>query len=218
MLSISKEELVARFLVKEFMAGRHIGVALKARKKAIEWHGKRKRDDGSPYFVHPNELVYILILLGITDEDMIAAAFLHDVEEEEKISQEEIEREINKVVAYLVGGMTKREKMDWKELEKYFRGLACDIRLVILKTIDRYVNMRRSMFGVFNEERMERYILETEEFILPISEHIIEENAYPEYENQLRLLRSFIKGILEAAKNHVELMEIKSQQVAKEAQ
>ena len=218
MLSISKEDYVLTFLKKEAEAGRHSGIALISREKALEWHRSRKRNDGSYYFGHPNELVYILVLVGIIDENIIGAGFLHDVEEEEGISQEEIRKETNGIVAHLVHRMTKKKGMSSFELQMYFEAMAHDVRLVILKTIDRFINMRRSMFGVYNEKRMRKYIFETEEYILPISEHIIESGRHPEYENSLRLLRSFIKGILEAAKAHVRLMKIeeKNLQLVKE--
>lgn len=211
MLTVSKEEFVLSFLIKEYEAGKHIGLALKARALSIKWHGNRKRDDGTPYFCHPNEVVYIMILIGITDEITLATGFLHDVIEEEDKMRNEIARETNKEVAYLVKCMSKTKNMSPKELRKHFQKMKKDIRLIIAKTIDRYVNMRRSMFGIFNKPRMEKYIFETETFILPISEKIINEGRYSEYENSLRLLRSFIKGILEAAKPYVELMEMEEE-------
>lgn len=207
MLKMSKEEFVLSFLKKEHAAGRHLGHALKARELAIEWHKESKRDDGTPYFGHPNELVYVLILIGITDEDTLAAGFLHDTIEDEGKSREDIEEKVNRVVAYLVFRMSKHKGMTTEELRVYFNGLTEDIRLVFLKTVDRLINMRRSMFGVFNKKRMSKYIFETETFILAISEEIINSGEYPEYENSLRLLRSFIKGILEAARAYVVLME-----------
>lgn len=207
MLKISKEDFVLNFLKSEYEIGRHTGFALKARDKAIKWHKSRLRDDKTYYFGHPNEVVYILILLGVTDENTIAAGFLHDTIEEEGKSKERIEEDINRTVAYLVAGVSKKRGMSTEELKKHFGLMASDIRMVFIKTIDRYVNMRRSMFGVFNKKRMDKYIFETETFILPISEEIINSGQYPEYENSLRLLRSFIKGILEAAKVHVALME-----------
>lgn len=205
MLKVTKEKFVLNFLKKEYEAGRHTGSALKSRRLAIRWHRNRRRDDKTPYFGHTNELVYILILIGITDENTLAAGFLHDTIEEERKNKKEVENKTNEEIAYLVYRMTKLTGLTFKELEKYFGDLAEDIRLVFLKTVDRFINMRRSMFGVFNRGRMNKYIFETETFILPISEKIINSGKYPEYENSLRLLRSFIKGILEAAKVHVKL-------------
>lgn len=211
MLTVSKEDFVLNFLNKERKAGRHAGLALKARELSIEWHGGRKRDDETPYFCHPNEVVYIMILIGIKDEITLATGFLHDTVEEEGKTRNEITQETNKTVAYLVKCMTKKKSMNLEEIKKHFQKMEGDIRLVIGKTIDRYVNMRRSMFGNFNKPRMEKYIFETENFILPISEKVINEGQYPEYENSLRLLRSFLKGILEAAEAYVRLMEMEEE-------
>lgn len=51
----------------------------------------RKNEMGYPYVVHPIEASEILAFHGITDTDILVAAVLHDVLEDTKVSEDEIQ-------------------------------------------------------------------------------------------------------------------------------
>lgn len=61
---------------------------------------------GEPYINHPAELVELLLEHGITQPQMLAAAWLHDVVEDTSVPIELIESEFGRCVADLVAGLT----------------------------------------------------------------------------------------------------------------
>src|SRR5687768_4347968 len=78
----------------------------KAYKFAEEAHMGQRRMSGEPYFVHVFETAKTLASLRM-DAQTIAAGFLHDVLEDTKITEEEIEKEFNKDILFLIKGVTK---------------------------------------------------------------------------------------------------------------
>lgn len=65
---------------------------LKAISFATKAHGNQKRKyTDEPYMVHPLEVAELLIRVGITDDDIIIAAILHDVVEDTEVSIEDVE-------------------------------------------------------------------------------------------------------------------------------
>ena len=61
---------------------------------------------GEPYISHPAELVELLREHGIADQQMLAAAWLHDVVEDTGVTIDLIEFEFGRGVADLVAGLT----------------------------------------------------------------------------------------------------------------
>jgi GTP pyrophosphokinase len=69
-------------------------------------HQGQVRASGEPYFQHSLSVANILAELRL-DHETIAAAVLHDVLEDTKVTLEELEREFGSTVAKLVDGVTK---------------------------------------------------------------------------------------------------------------
>lgn len=67
--------------------------------------GQLRKYTFEPYIVHPTEVAEIVESIGGT-EDMIAAAFLHDVVEDTGVTQDVIQREFGQSVANLVYWLT----------------------------------------------------------------------------------------------------------------
>ena len=91
------------------------GKVLRAFKFANAAHGAKKRDprkslkpDGPPlpYMTHPLTVYMILKALG-QDEDVLCAALLHDVVEDEGITIQDIQEEFGKKVAEIIGEVSK---------------------------------------------------------------------------------------------------------------
>jgi len=123
-----------------------------------EAHKGVKRDSDEPYHFHPRAVAMILIKeFGVEDVDMICAALLHDVVEDNRsISKEFITKEFNKDVADLVDGVTKLDKSLGKargreNLKKLIAASAADPRVAILKLADNLHNIRT--IGAVAEER-----------------------------------------------------------------
>ena len=67
------------------LLGAKMYTALKALSIAEEAHeGVMRKDGVTPYIEHPMKVASILFDLGITDEEVIATALLHDVIEDSK--------------------------------------------------------------------------------------------------------------------------------------
>ena len=122
---------------------------LKAFEFAKKAHDGQFRVSGEEYFTHPCHVAEILVDLHF-DSATIQAALLHDVLEDTQVSEEEMEREFGEEVLMLVKGVTKLDKLQFKNsedeqaenLRKMLFAMAKDIRVLIIKLADRLHNMR----------------------------------------------------------------------------
>lgn len=117
---------------------------------AVRAHANtERRGKGMPYIVHPMEAV--AIASSITDDqEILAAAALHDVVEDTGISADEIEREFGKRVADLVldeSDITikgKSEAASWHERKQFaidhLKNASHDAKIVAIS--DKLSNMR----------------------------------------------------------------------------
>lgn len=84
----------------------------RALKRAVKAHKKQDRDGDAPlpYATHPVDVLNLLRYdAGITDEEILAAALLHDVLEETDITAELIRREFGERVGRIVQELTRDE-------------------------------------------------------------------------------------------------------------
>lgn len=116
----------------------HTDLLSKARAFATVAHSGQMRKDGkSPYIVHPERVVKALQEAGVTDQEILAAAYLHDVLEDTK---ETIEGKFPERVVRLVKDLTKPP--DTKDKNTYIAAFADKpFEVVLIKLADRYDNL-----------------------------------------------------------------------------
>ena len=141
------EEIIEK--IKSYRDSFDEDLVRKAYYYAKEKHEGQLRKSGEPYFSHPAEVAFILAELKM-DIPTIVAGFLHDVVEDTDTTVEEIEREFGKEVAFIVSGVTKlegykfssKEERNAESFRRMLISLSEDIRVLILKLVDRLHNMR----------------------------------------------------------------------------
>ena len=148
----SPEELYKDLIrsIRKYHPSDDISLIEKAYKVAHEAHKDQKRKSGEPYIIHPLCVAIILADLEM-DKETIAAGLLHDVVEDTAMTLDELTKEFNAEVAFLVDGVTKLTQLSWdkdkveiqaENLRKMFLAMAKDIRVIIVKLADRLHNMR----------------------------------------------------------------------------
>jgi len=170
-------------------------------------HEGQKRYSGSPYFTHCAEVGFLLAQAGM-DPPAIAAGLLHDTIEDAGVKPTTIEEQFSKEVLSLVEGVTKLGTLRYRGLERHteslrklFAATAKDIRVLIIKLMDRLHNARTLEF-VPKAEKRTRIALETLEIYAPIADRLgmsvakqeLEDAAFPwalpkEFEKTKELLR-----------------------------
>jgi myo-inositol-1(or 4)-monophosphatase len=118
---------------------------------AVEAHdGMRRKKSETPYIIHPLEAAVIVSTMT-NDQNLIAAAALHDVVEDTPVTIEEVEEKFGKRVRELVASETenKREELPpeatWrirKEESLAVLKSTEDIGVVMLWIGDKLANMR----------------------------------------------------------------------------
>lgn len=150
------------------------------------------------YINHPLMMACQAHAFGVRDDALLAAILLHDVVEDTDVDIGDLPfsheiREIVGLVSFSVPeGMSKEQA---KKL--YYERIKENKKACIVKVIDRCNNVS-TMAGSFSREQMERYIVETEEYILPILDVL--KNKYPEYSDIAFLVKYHVLSILETIK------------------
>ena len=145
---------------------------------ALKAHEKQKRDEGSPYIIHPVAVANILTELKL-DSATIATGLLHDTIEDTYATYKTIEDEFGKEVADLVEGVTKISEFENQAISnskaENFRKLILatskDIRVLLVKLADRLHNMRTISF-VSDTNKQIRKAKETMEIYAPLADRM----------------------------------------------
>lgn len=141
------QEIIERIL--EYNPDADVKLLRKAYDFIIKAHEGQVRVSGEPYIVHPIEVSGILASLKL-DIITIVAGLLHDAVEDTPTKLEHIKDIFGKEVSFLVDGLTKLSKMEFKTKEerqaenfrKMLLAMAKDIRIILIKLADRLHNMK----------------------------------------------------------------------------
>ncbi len=154
-LSESDRELINKKFDELMAACLHINdtesieMIKKAFNFALEAHAGCKRKSGEPFVIHPIEVATITateLKLGAVS---VVSALLHDVVEDTHYTTNDIVREFNQEVAFIIDGLTKIEDVYFdkysiqvENFKKLLRTIPQDLRILFIKIADRLHNMR----------------------------------------------------------------------------
>src|SRR6185295_3061134 len=102
---------------------------------AVAHDGQRRKWGGEPYIMHPMRVAGRVTLLEGASEEMVAAAWLHDVVEDCGVSIESLREQFGSIVARYVAELTSASKAapyvdlsreDRKEVDRAALAKACD--------------------------------------------------------------------------------------------
>ena len=191
-------ELVER--IKAYNPDLNEDLIVRAYSYAMKKHEKQKRASGDPFFSHPIEVAQILTNYRL-DTASIVTALLHDTVEDTSATVDEISGLFGKEIGRLVDGVTKLTKIQIQNIEsvqaenfrKLFLAMSEDIRVLLVKLIDRLHNMRTLSF-IKDESKRKSIALETMEIYAPLSDRLgmlevkteLEDLAFSELHSEAR--------------------------------
>ena len=164
-----------------------------------------KRHDGHHYYYHLVDVAQILLNFGITDEDIITAALLHDfIEDVDWATYEYVQDQFSTRVADIVQLLTKKQGVDYKadlnEMQRYLTGIADRYECALIKTADRIHNfssMRNS-----SKKHRAKQVRETRDFYIPFFKEC--RNRYVRYSNFFFFAKTTIEPILHEIHESIE--------------
>lgn len=136
-------------------------------------HQGQKRKSGDPYIHHPLATALRLADMHL-DTQTVAAALLHDIFEEKPELKKTVEKEFGGEISFLIEGVTKLNRIKYQGLQrtaeslrKMFLAIGEDVRIVLLKLVDRMHNMETLQY--LPPEKQKRIAQETLEIYAPLA-------------------------------------------------
>lgn len=195
-------------IIKSYLPSEQVELVKRAFVVARDAHEGQTRSSGEPYITHPVAVASIIAEMKL-DHEAVMAALLHDVIEDTPYTEAELTAEFGKCVAEIVEGVSKLDKLKFrnrKEAEaenfrKMILAMTQDIRVVLIKLADRTHNMRT--LGALRPDKRRRIAKETLEVYSPLAhrlgiEHIkneLEDLGFEAlYPNRYQVLRKVIRN------------------------
>ena len=173
---------------KTYLPPEKMAVIERAYEFAAKAHEGQTRKSGEPYIEHPLHVAMILVNLQL-DASSLAAALLHDVEENCGVENAEIVEKFGPEIAKLVDATTKLGKISLtttnvtprrgsglsgasqaENLRKMLVAMAEDLRVVFIKLADRLHNMRT--LQALTPEQQLRISRETLDIYAPLAHRL----------------------------------------------
>src|SRR2546426_714553 len=181
-MTVKIEELGQAVLsrVASYLAPKGRDLVQEAYAFAAERHAGQLRKSGDPAITHPLHAAETIANLQL-EASTIAAALLHDVQEDYGVTNQEIAQRFGSEVAVMVEGVTKlgliggqaaearsgEAHTQAENLRKMFLAMAQDLRVVIIKLADRLHNMKT--LWALKPDDQRRIARETMEIYAPLA-------------------------------------------------
>ncbi len=155
----------------------NIDVIIKAYEVAKKQHEGQFRKSNDPYIQHPLEVAYMLSEYH-AGPNTIAAGLLHDVLEDTEITYDKMVELFGEDITSIVDGVTKISKLKYMTQEKVLAkthqkiliAMAKDIRVILVKLVDRVHNMRTLEFQPV--EKQKKIARETIDLYAPLAHRL----------------------------------------------
>ena len=149
----------------------------RAYRYAQEHHQGQFRRSGEPYMIHAAQVGYILATMKVGPRT-ICAGLLHDVLEDCGVSAEQMSADFDEEITMLVEGVTKIGNLKFKDEKEYqaanhrkiFIAMANDIRVIVIKLVDRLHNMRTLQY--MPPQKQQKIAAETLQVYAPIADRL----------------------------------------------
>ncbi len=149
----------------------------KAYRYAQSHHEGQLRRSGEPYMIHAAQVGYILATMKVGPRT-ICAGLMHDVLEDCGVAPEQMSADFDEEITMLVEGVTKIGKLKFKDEKEYqaanhrkiFIAMANDIRVSVIKLVDRLHNMRTLEY--MPPEKQKKIAAETLQVYAPIAHRL----------------------------------------------
>ncbi|MGA0003938.1 MAG: RelA/SpoT family protein, partial [Candidatus Nanopelagicales bacterium] len=161
--------------LQKFHPGSDESEIIRAYQTADYLHRAQNRKSGEQYITHPIAVAGMLADLGMTSSTIIAA-LLHDTVEDTEYDLEHLRVDFGDEVAGLVDGVTKLDKVKYGQasasetVRKMVVAMARDIRVLVIKLVDRQHNMRTLSY--LSAEKQEQKARETLEIYAPLAHRL----------------------------------------------
>ena len=166
---------------------------------AMEKHKCRRRKGGAPYITHPLEVAHFCANMK-RENEVIAAALLHDVVEDEKVTLNEITAKFGRKVGNLVEAVTDLDASleEYEAIGKKDLDVMSDVKLIeqisrnpqalYVKVGDRYHNL--GDMAVMPFEKIVAKIQHTEDILIPLLRKVQATRLIEIFENRCFKLKN----------------------------
>jgi guanosine-3',5'-bis(diphosphate) 3'-pyrophosphohydrolase len=163
--------------LKKYLPSAEIARIKEAFRFADAAHLGQFRKSGEPYITHPVAVAELLAEWKL-DSAAIQAALMHDVLEDSGIRKQEIVERFGPVVAELVDGVSKLDRLRFDSNEeaqaesfrKMLLAMGRDVRVILIKLADRLHNVRT--LEAMAPDKQRRIARETLEIYAPIAHRL----------------------------------------------
>ena len=161
----------------DYLSPAHVAKVRRAYEVGARAHAGQTRRSGEAYITHPVAVAGILAELRM-DVETLCAAILHDALEDTDLPRGAIESEFGEAVAELVDGVTKLDKIQFRDRQeadaesfrKMMLAMSRDLRVILIKLADRLHNMRT--LDAMSADSRRRIARETLEIYAPIAHRL----------------------------------------------